>query len=230
MLQKGGRVEEWRSLIPPQVQLNLDETLTHVMPCICVVVNLALLLYNAVITRHSLPQQRLEVVYGSQENAGCTGLYMDRNNTCNGTSVLNDGIIPDLDGVRNTSNSIWASQLFTMSGTHGIIRLSFEVDNENHDSMELAVFNCPEMRISLSSVNVYFDSSFRRDRNNTTLGTFIMESQLMATSCDHLLLFCVKYNTTQPPTRFINLEIANDGSADHVFLGEVTFLNGSGVP
>ena len=74
-------------------------------------------------------------------HAGCTELYMDRNNICAGTSVLNDDIIPDLDGV-NTSNSAWAS-LFTLSGTRGItsLRLSFEVDNEtlNHDHIELAV-------------------------------------------------------------------------------------------
>ena len=49
----------------------------------------------------------------------------------------------------------------------------------------------------------------------------------MNTSCDHLLVFCVKYNTILPPTRFINLVIANDSSADYVFLGEVTFLDGA---
>ena len=49
----------------------------------------------------------------------------------------------------------------------------------------------------------------------------------MNTSCDHLLVFCVQYNTAQPPTRFINLEIPDDSSADHVFLGEVTFMDGN---
>ena len=175
------------------------------------IVNLALLLYDAVITRHNLPQQRLELVYGSQKNASCTELYMDISIICNGTSVLNDGIIPALDEV-NTSNSTWASELFTLRGRHGVIRLSFEVNSENHDRMELAVFNCPEMGISFSSISVYFDSSFRPDSDDRTLGTFIMNSQLMNTSCDHLLVFCVKYNTTQPPTRFINLVIANDSS------------------
>ena len=153
---------------------------------------------------------------------------MNRNNTCAGTSVLNDGFIPPLDGV--SSNSTWASELFTLNGTRGIIRLSFEVDSENHDCMELAVFNCPEMRINLSSVSVYFDSSFRPDRNDSTLGTLIMESQLMATSCDHLLVFCVKYNTTQSPTQFINLVIPSNSSVDYVFLAEVTFLDGGNEP
>ena len=156
-------------------------------------------------------------------NASCTEFFMGSNNICSGTSVLNDGIIP---AALDTSNSTWASQLFTLSGTRGIIRLSFEVNSSNHDRMELAVFNCPEKGISLSSVRVYFDESFRPDRDDSTLGTFIMESQLMATSCNSLVVFCVKYDTTQPPTRFINLEILNSTSEDYVFLGEVTFLNG----
>ena len=161
-------------------------------------------------------------------NASCTELFMNSNNICSGTSILNDGIIPILDGI-DTSDT-WASQLFTLSGTRGIIRLSFEVESANHDHMELAAFNCPEMGIGLSSVRVYFDESFRRDRDDTTLGTFIMESRLMATSCDQLLVFCVKYNTIQSPTRFINLEIPTNRSADHVFLGELTFLNGGSEP
>jgi hypothetical protein len=175
------------------------------------------------ITRHSLPQNRLVSVNGSKMNANCSELSMGRNNTCSGTSVLNDGIIPALD----TSHSTWASQLFTLTGTRRVTRLSFEVDSDNHNCMELAVFNCPEMGISLSSVRVHFDSSFRPDRSDNiyTLGTFIMESQLMATSCDRLLVFCVKYNTTQSPTQFINLEIPTNTSEDYVFFGEVTFLN-----
>ena len=178
------------------------------------------------IARHSLPQNKLESVNGSKMNASCTEFFMGRNNTCSYTSVLNDGTIPALD----TTNPAWASQLFTLSGTHRIIRLSFELDSANHDRMELAVFNCPEMGISLSSVRVYFDKSFRLDRNDSTLGTLIMEPQLMATSCDQLLVYCVKYNTTQSPTRFINLEIPTNSSANHVFLGELTFLNGGNEP
>ena len=160
-------------------------------------------------------------------NASCIELFMGRNNTCSGTSVLNDGTIP---GPFDTSSPAWASRLFTLSGTRGIIRLSFEVESADHDRMELAVFNCPEMGIGLSSVRVYFDESFRRDRDDSKLGTLIMESQLMVTSCDHLIIFCVRYDTTQSPTRFINLEIPTNSSADHVFLGELTFLNGGSEP
>ena len=186
-------------------------------------------MYNAVITKHNLPQRRLELVFGSQNNGSCTLLNTSLNGSsvCIGTSVLNDGIIPALDGISSTTT--WASKLFTLSGTRGRIVLSFEVDSENHDRMELAVFNCPQMRINLPLFSVYFDESFRPDRNKTNnriLGTLIVESQLMNTSCDQLLVFCVKYNTTQPQTRFINLVIPNSNS-NYVFLGEVKFLNGS---
>ena len=193
------------------------------------------MLYNlTAITKHSLPQQRLDVVNGSQNNGSCsmTSRSMDGNSICVGTSVLNDGVTPGLDGV-DTSNSTWASRLFTLKGRSGDIRLSFQVDSEDHDHMELSAFNCPDMGINLPSFTVYFDQSFRPDRMTTSvdlqLGEPIVEPQLMATSCDRLLVFCVKYNTTQPPTRFINLVIPNNRS-DYVFLGEVTFLNGSSDP
>ena len=170
---------------------------------IIVMIILALLIVVR-ITRHALPQQRLESVNGSKMNASCTEFFMDSNNICSGTSVLNDGIIPAVV----TPSSAWASQLFTLSGTWKfnrtiglIIRLSFELESANHDRMKLAVFNCPEMGIGLSSVRIYFDESFRPDRDDNELGTFIMEPQLMATSSDQLLVYCVKYDTTQSPTQ-----------------------------
>ena len=192
-------------------------------------INIALLVYNIVITRHSLPQQRLELIFGSQNNGNCSDVSVSLvgSPVCAGRSVLNDGIIPPLAGVN--SSSAWASKLFTLNGIRGRIALSFEVDSESHDCMELAVFNCPEMRISLPSFSVYFDESFRPDRNDGMLRTLIMESQAMNISCDQLLVFCVKYNMTQPPTRFINLVFLKSNS-DHVFLGEVTFLSGGSEP
>ena len=51
----------------------------------------------------------------------------------------------------------------------------FEVDSENHDRMELAVFNCPEMRIDLPLFSVYFDDSFRPVSNRTNILIFISQ-------------------------------------------------------
>ena len=78
---------------------------------------------------------------------------------CAGISVLNDGIIPALDGISSNETSSWAIELFTLSGEKGRIILSFEVDSMDYDRMELAVFICPDMGINSSVVNIYFDSS-----------------------------------------------------------------------
>ena len=158
---------------------------------------------------------------------------MNGNPVCAGTSVLNDGIIPTLDGISSNETSSWATELFTctLSEENGRIILSFEVDSMDHDCMELAVFNCPDMGIDSPMVDIYFDSSFRPDRTgvNRPLGNLSTESQLVGTSCDHLLVFCVKYYTSVAPTNNINLVFLNTSST-YVFLGEVTFLKGGDEP
>ena len=191
------------------------------------------------ITRHNLLPHRLELVFGSEYNSNCTNVSqsLDGSPVCAGTSVLNDGIIPALDGISFNETSSWATELFTLSGESGRIILSFEVDSMDHDSMELAVFNCPDMGINSPMVDIYFDSSFRPDRigTNQPLGNFNTESQLVGTSCDHLIVFCVKYNTSvdaPSPTHYINLVFprASETGSKYVFLGEVTFLKGGDEP
>ena len=70
------------------------------------------------ITRHSLIQSRLVSIFGSEMNGSCSsideGNGSPRRVTCNGTSVLNDGHIPSLDGVSSNLTSLWAAELFTM--------------------------------------------------------------------------------------------------------------------
>ena len=153
--------------------------------------------------------------------------------------MLNDDIIPSLDGISSNETSSWATELFTLSGGRGRIVLSFEVDSIDHDRMELAVFNCPDMGIDSVTprVDIYFDSLFRPDRIDISrpLGDFSTESQLVGTSCDHLLVLCVKYNTSvdaPSPTHYINLVFpgASQTRSKYVFLGELTFLNGGDEP
>ena len=199
-------------------------------------------MHNAVITRHNLPQMRLEIINGSQSNGSCTDVSqsLDGITVCVGASVLNDGIIPALDGI---SSNEWATELFTLNRENGRIILSFKVDSMDHDHMELAVFNCPDMGINSPVVDVYFDSLFRPDRTDRTdrtdssrpLGDFSTESPLVGTSCDHLLVFCVKYNTSvdaPSPTHYINLMFpgASQTRSKYVFLGEVSFLKGGDEP
>ena len=164
-------------------------------------------------------------------NGRCTSISGDNNNICNGTSVLNDGIIPALSGVSCHPWSQWADHLFTMGRTsNGKARvvLSFEVERATYDRVELAIFNCPEQGVYTPVVNVYFDTSFRPESVDSTPKNFISNQFLLSTSCDHLMKFCVNFISGFFPPHF-NLEFPyqTNSNSHFVFLGEVTFMNGS---
>ena len=155
-------------------------------------------------------------VFGSQADGGCTSIS---NNICNGTSVLNDGIIPALSGVSDSQSSQWAAQLFTMtrSGTEDII-LTFRVDGVSHDRVELAVFNCPERGIYAPQVRVHL-------ANTDGVSLLLVANQsLTNTSCDYLLNFCVDFPATAVVTHY-NVIFPYQNNSNSVFLGEVTFFN-----
>ena len=170
-------------------------------------------------------------MFGSEMNGRCTSVSGD---ICNGTSVLNDGLIPALGGVSDDPQSQWAAQLFTMGrGTYGISRiiLSFEVEHTTYDRVELTVFNCPERGIYTPVVTVYNDSSFRPEKNgNKDDGIAVVANQtLLNTSCNYLLKYCVEFSDAIS-SHYLNLEFPYQDNSNFVFLGEVTFLNGSAEP
>ena len=174
--------------------------------------------------RHSLPQELMNL-YGSDMKGRCTSVSRANSDICSGTSVLNDGIIPALSGVSD-STSQWAAQLFTMrrSGTDSIV-VSFEVPQVVHDRVELSVFNCPERGIYAPSVTVYVDAgSFLPERDNDNLGDHNTNMPLLKTSCDYLFKFCVEL-AGGVMVRYLNVEFPFQNNSDFVFLGEVTFLN-----
>ena len=185
--------------------------------------------------RHGLVMQRAEKLFGSDMTGHCTSI-VDGGSTCNGTSVQNDGVVPVLSGVSNDSTSTWAEQLFTMerpeSSPTSRIFMSFELQDTNHDRIELSVFNCLQFWINAPQVNVYFDSSFRPPREmDRSFGTLNINVSLSDSSCDYLYKFCVRY-TGEGSSRFINLEFPFEAGANNsrVFVGEVTFVNGDGSP
>ena len=180
---------------------------------------------------HGLVPRRLESLYGSDVDGSCTSV-VGNHTFCNGTSVLNDGNIPVLSGVSDVNDSVWATQLFTLvRAVGGRLIIPFELKDSNHDRVELAVFNCPALKINAPSINVYLDTSFRAGRANRSDGTLNTNLVMQNTSCDQLLIFCVKYSGGMS-SRYINLEFpfVSDAVSNLVFLGEVTFLNGSGEP
>ena len=182
------------------------------------------------IVRHSLVRNRAVSMFGSDVRGHCTTID-NQLGFCNGTSVLNDGCIPALSGVSNNLTTPWADQLFTMKrvGEMGTIIMSFELNDTNHNHVELYLFNCPSlMGINTPSVRVYFDESFRPGRLNRTYGVLNTYQATQNISCDDLLPFCVEYQGVHQSSRYINLEFPFESNAtsDFVFLGEVTFVNG----
>ena len=189
--------------------------------------------------RHSLPDARTVSKFGSSEDGNCSQIRrssehsnIHRGSICNGTSVLNDGIIPALSNVSNDSVSFWAAELLTMKQVRNVpIVLSFEVMNQSYDCMELAVINCPQMNMNASRLSIYQDNSFRPGRNTTetdrSLGTNIKTNHsLNNASCDYLLKFYVSFMPIN--SSYFNIEFPVFNSTNYVFMGEVSFLTGAG--
>ena len=85
--------------------------------------------------RHSLADARTVSEFGSSEDGNCLQICrssepdIHRGSICNGTSVLNDGIIPALNNVSNDSISFWAAEVLTLRQVRNVpIVLSFEVN------------------------------------------------------------------------------------------------------
>ena len=135
---------------------------------------------------HSLPPELESRLFGSPVNGGCSSISGTNNEICDGTSVLNDGILPALSGVSNDSASQWASELFTMrrSGTDQIA-VSLELPSgPTHDRVELAVFNCPQWGIYAPRVIVEIAG----------VSAIVANATLPDESCEYLLKFCVEFN------------------------------------
>ena len=171
--------------------------------------------------RHTLPPELESGLFGSPVNGGCSLTSETNNEICDGTSVLNDGIIPALSGVSSVPTSQWANELFTMrrTGSSQIV-VSFEVPRVNHNHMELTVFNCPQLGIYAPQVMVYVASSLDANANLHMAANMTLPDM----SCEYLWTFCVQFNGGVGFPN-INLVFPYQNNSDFVSLGEVTFLN-----
>ena len=182
--------------------------------------------------RYSLPTFRTVSRFGSLKDGSCSSVVSWLNQTnihcgriCNGASVLTDGIIPALSNVSNDSGSLWASQLLTMTQSNEeLIALSYEVENQIYDCVELAVVNCPQRHWNVSMINIYSDTSFRPERMNDSLGTNVKADYVLGnTSCDYLVKFYVSFKPVN--SSYFNIEFPGRSSENYVFVGEVSFLS-----
>ena len=164
--------------------------------------------------RHSLPPELESGLFGSPVNGSCSSIS-GTNNECDGTSVLNDGILPALSGVSSDPASQWANKLFTMrrSGTEQIV-VSVELPSGTHNRVELTVFNCPQWGIYTPRIIVEIGG----------LDIITANATLPDKSCEYLLKFCVRFNGGVGAPN-LKLMFPNQNNSDFVFLGEVTFLN-----
>ena len=166
--------------------------------------------------RHTLPPELESGWFGSPVNGGCSSTSGE---ICDGTSVLNDGILPTLSGVSNDPASQWANEFFTMrrSGTNQLV-VSVEVPSGTHNRVELTVFNCPQLGIYAPRVNVYTADSLKHDLS------MVANVTLPDVSCDYLMKFCVQFSGSIGTTNF-NFVFPYQTNSNFVFLGEVTFMN-----
>ena len=181
--------------------------------------------------KHSLPHDSLVSLFGSDVSGRCTniseGIEGDSIAICDGTTVLNDGIVPTLNSISDDTQSQWAAQLLTMNRTSsGVanIPLSFQVgsDTNVHDRLELVVFNCPQFGIHTPAVEIFVDTSFRPETEGFQFSQASVV--LQSTSCDHLLKFCIKFGA-RLSTLYYTISFPYQNDSNYVFLGEVTFLN-----
>ena len=172
--------------------------------------------------RHTLPPALESGLFGSPVNGGCSLISETNSEICNGSSVLNDGILPALSGVRNDPASQWANELFTMnrSGTEEIVvSVQLPSGNINYDRVELSVFNCPQWGIYAPQVMVYATGSL-----SGTILRLLANATLSAESCGYLLKFCVPLiSGTSIPN--LNLVFPYQNNSDFVFLGEITLVD-----
>ena len=151
----------------------------------------------------------------------------NNSNICNGTSVLNDGIIPTLSGVSEDPQSLWATELFTMTRPRvaGRIIVSFEVEPVTHNYVEVVVFNCPDLGINTPLINVYSSNSFRPESGDKILGNLLINYTFIDSSCSDLITYTIEFYE-EISERYFNLEFPHvkGSNSSYVFLGEVAFL------
>ena len=126
-------------------------------------------------------------MFGSPLNGGCSSISGE---ICDGTSVLNDGILPALSGVSSDPAFQWANELFTMRRSRTDQKVvSVEIPSVTHNRLELTVFNHPQLGIYAPQVMVYIADSLKND-------LFMIANMTQSeVSCDYLWKFCVQFSS-----------------------------------
>ena len=154
---------------------------------------------------------------GSSANGNCLIIHSGDISLCADptSSVLFDGVIPTLTGL---DGDVWASQLLTLRQCANII-FNFNGVPGLFGRLEVVMFNCPNMGISASTIEVSASSS--QSGGSTPLRGI----NISITSCDSLVRVCTPISTDQPT---IILNFTTDScNPIMVYLAEVTFYAAS---
>ena len=186
----------------------------------------------------------IKEVNGSNMTMGCTCPLSDGNTTCgtrgNGAiSYLIDGVSPDI----NTSNSDWASQLVTLrrrSGENtGIpyphVLLTFGFDTSvSLTEIEMDWFLCPDWGTGAPSIIVYLNENYNLASPDVfTLPFVFADGNSTQSSCDSLSTVTISgdsFDGEYYRTFHIVVTLLEYPSIEWVYIGEVRFLDSSGIP
>ena len=159
------------------------------------------------------------MVNGSSATGNCSNIARSNNefkSICHHptSSVLFDGVIPTLTGL---DGDMWASQLLTLNST-GSIKVAFSIPIFQivRLRVELVMFNCPEMGISVQNISL-------RDVDGIVRGSSGDLNSI--TSCDSLVKLCVPATAVNPLDVTVQFDL--DTGSNWVHLAEVTFYNDS---
>ncbi|CAI8055993.1 hypothetical protein GBAR_LOCUS30510, partial [Geodia barretti] len=199
-------------------------------------------LFSGTETLVQVVPQGIESVNGSSVTMGCTSPLVDCGGVmmCGSQSYLIDGCSPNI----NTSTSNWASRLVTVrrnEGTHGInfahVLLTFGFDTAvSLTGIEMDLFNCPDWNIGTPTITVYLNPDY-----NLAATTNILYSLPFApaghnslqSSCDSLSTVTFprgSFLSGSYRTVYILVDLSQTSSIQWVHVGEVRFLDSSGIP
>ena len=187
--------------------------------------------------------QGIESVNGSNVTMGCTSPLVDSSAgmVCESQSYLVDGCSPDID----TSTSNWASQLVTVrrnDGTRDIsfphVLLTFGFDTAvSLTGIEMDLFNCPDWNIGPPSIRVYLNPDYNLAANTTNILFSLLFASAgdnsLQSSCDSLSNVTFSGGSFQSGlyrTVYILVDLSGTSPIQWVHVGEVRFLDSSGIP
>ena len=186
-----------------------------------------------------VPQQ-IQSVNGSSETMGCTSPLENNDGVivCRSQNYLIDGCSPDID----TNTTDWASQLVTVKITYNKhiyfphVFLTFVSDTPVYvTEIEMDLFLCPNLSIGPPHIIIYLINDIQYNLTSFS-GLYFVPGVAPSTSissCDGLTTYTFRadsllfsYQTFHCHLSFNTIKY----NTEWAYIGEVRFLNESGLP